>query len=257
MTTGQQPPAVHPRASGGKSHGRQTFPRRVRDLVRASVRAGYYVDEPLMEDRLVAQLDASRSSVRAALQQLADEGFLSRHRGRGTTVLRRGLKVRLRDVTSLSDERPGLATNPDDVVDIVLTEQRTVPSTPLLRERLAVEDDVVRMNENTFVVADEVIGVRTAYFSTRYGPTTWQGSGDMDEVFAQVFGTRVGMVRTEVGCTVADDRTCTLFGVPQGSMVLVREQTMLDVHGAPVQVVFDNYRADRVTFVDDSAPLAG
>jgi len=248
------PYALHPRATGGSAHGRQTFPRRVRDLVRASVRAGYYVDEPLMEDRLVAQLDASRSSVRAALQQLADEGFLSRHRGRGTTVLRRGLKVRLRDVTSLSDDRP---ESSDDLVDIVLTEQRTVPSTPLLRERLGVDEDVLRMNENTFVVADEVIGVRTAYFSTRYGPTTWQGTGDMQEVFARVFGTRVGLVRTEVGCTMADDRTGSLFGVPQGSMVLVREQTMFDTHGVPVQVVFDNYRADRVSFVDDSAPLPG
>jgi GntR family transcriptional regulator len=257
VTPGPQPPALHPPATGGSGHGRPTFTRRVRERVRASVRAGYGVDEPVMEDRLVVELSAPRSSVRAALQQLADEGFLARQRRRGTTVLRRGLKVRLRDVTSLSDDPPGSGADPDDVVDIVLTEQRTVPSTPLLRERLGVDDDVVRMHEDTFVVADQVIGVRTAYFPARSSTSSAVPAGPVDEGSAEVDGKRVGRIRTEVACSVADDRTCTLFGVPQGSMVLVREQTVLDVDGDPVQVVFDNYRADRVTFVDDAAPLGG
>ncbi|OLL72908.1 putative transcriptional regulator of N-Acetylglucosamine utilization, GntR family [Pseudonocardia sp. Ae168_Ps1] len=240
---GRLPTVPHPRASGGTARGRHTFPRRVREMLRASVRGGYLVvDDKLVEDQLMESLNASRSAVRAALQQLADEGFVDRQQRRGTVVVRRGVAVRLRDtVTALG------ATE----VTLQMAEQGGVPSTPLLRHRLGVPDAVLRMNENIFRADGEVIGVRTAYFPSSFTTPSYAGPAALDVVFADFFGVGLGRVQTEIGAAGADDRTGRLLGVAPGAPVLLREQLFHDEDDRPVQVVFDNYRADRVTFVDD------
>jgi GntR family transcriptional regulator len=222
-----------------------TFPRRVRDLLHASVRSGIYsADDRLIEDVLMHTLGASRSAVRAALQTLATEGVVYRHPGRGTIVRYRGVRINLADCDAVDN---------DGIVELTITDQRLVPVTDLLRERLHTDDDAVRMVENTFSLSGEIIGVRTAYFPTRFSARLYEGPVRMTAIAEGFFGLHLGHTRNEVGSTRADARTSRMLGIPLDSPVLVREQVMHDQDDQPVQVVFDQYRADRVTFVDDPA----
>jgi GntR family transcriptional regulator len=242
-------PIHHPRATGGSARGRHTFSRRVRELLRASVRGGYIVvAEQLVEDSLVETLNASRNAVRAALQQLADEGFVDRQPRRGTVVLRRGTPIRMQDIDVLDG-----GTH----VELEMTEESVVPSTPLLRHRLDLDETHLGMNENLFLLDGEVIGIRTAYFSIRHRKPTYTGPAEMPAVFTGYFGVPLGRVQTEIGATTADERTGRLLGLPAGTPLLLREQLMHDDQGRPVQLVFDNYRSDRVTFRDHGAVPRG
>lgn len=243
MTEPAGEPRRHPRAVGGSDRGRHRYPRRVSDMVRALVRGGFYsTDDQLIEDTLMASLGASRSAVRGALRALADEGLVARSPRHGTVVRHRPVRLELRDTIAVHEA--------DSALRIEITDQRTVPTTELLRERLGIVDDTLRMVENTFHDDVEPIGVRTAYFPHSVTFTEYAGPVDMTSVAQQLFGTHLGRTESEVGSALCDDHTGRLLGIPAGSPVLVREQLVFDASDRPLELVFDHYRADRVTFVD-------
>ncbi|NQX27298.1 GntR family transcriptional regulator [Microbacteriaceae bacterium VKM Ac-2854] len=230
----------HPRSVPGSAHGRQTSSRRVRDLVHASIRAGIYPEhETLAEDTLVHTLSASRSAVRRALQSLAEQGLMIRKPRMGTFPAYRGVSLDLRDVVDGEPERFSL--------DIIA--QREVESFPLIRTLLALDEQHVRMMENLFLHDGLVIGVRTAYFPRRYTSRGMAGPLTMREVGRQVFGTdELRIATTEIGSTIADETTSHLLGIDAGAPVLTRHQVFVGPDGTPIQIVFDHYRADRVSF---------
>lgn len=239
-------PTRHPRAAGGNDRGRHREPRRVSDMVKASVRSGLYTeDTQLTEDVLISSLGASRTAVRAALQALAAEGVVLRSPGHGTHVRHRPVRLALRD---------SAVTDGATAVSLTIVDQRTVPTTALLRERLRTADDTVRMVENTYSDGTETIGVRTAYFSRDVTFTEYSGPADMATVAVELFGRALGRIESEVGSAVADEHTARLIGLPVGAPVLVREQLVVAADGTPLEVVFDHFRADRVTFVDRPGP---
>ncbi len=234
--------ATHPRAVGGSAGNRNTLSRRVHDMLLASMHHGIYAeDQVLVEDQLIAHLDASRTAVREALRKLADEGVVERHPRSGTIVVNTGVRIALEDIR--------LADGPSDEMDIVITEQRTVPSTSLLRTRLSTSDRRLRMVENTFALKGAVIGIRTAYFRCSFEAVSYDGRAAMSEVAARFFGRTVSRIDTSIGATTADARTARILGIAEGSAVVVRNQTFYDSHERPIQIAFDHYRADRVTFV--------
>lgn len=237
------PPSRHPRSVGGTDRGRYREPRRVSDMVKASVRYGLYAqDDQLTEDVLIASLGASRTAVRAALRTLAEEGVVLRSPGHGTHVRQRPIRVALRDTV-------GTGGN-DAQLTLTIVDQRVVPTTDLLRERLRITDDSVRMVENTYHEGETTVGVRTAYFPCSVTFTAYDGPADMATVAVELFGSDLGWIESEVGSAACDEHTARLLGVPTGAPVLVREQLVLDRSGRPLELVFDHYRADRVTFVD-------
>jgi GntR family transcriptional regulator len=228
----------HPRSKGGSSRGRQVSARRVRDLITSSIREGHIdPDAPLAEEDLIRLFDTSRGSVRAALAQLRDTGFLERRPRVGTKVTHRGVVVPLTDIDADSEH-----------VYIEHFEDRIVPSFPLVRERLRLDEDHVRMIENLLVTDDGVIGLRAAYFSTRYtvSPATLSGPVNMTTVLRDFFHASRGEVVVTIGSEGADATTARMLETAVGAPLIVREVTYHDVDGTPVQTVFDRYRGDRV-----------
>jgi len=243
--TADEPPRRHPRARGGYSRGRHHSPHRVRDLVRSAVLEGWYSSEDqLIEDVLIHTHAASRNAVRNALQQLLTEGIVTRSPRRGTFPSWDGTRIHLVDIHSLDRdaERGGR----------VIT-RGLVPATPFLQGRLGTEDASLRIVESVFELRGEPIGIRTAYFSSRFDieaatdsaprPNTLAG------VIAGIFSCELGYVTTEISAGLVDDRTAQVLKMERGSPVLRREQLVRDDVGQPVEILFDCFRADRATFM--------
>jgi GntR family transcriptional regulator len=237
---------THPRAPRSKLERiRQTQPRRVHDLVVASVIEGEIsAASVLVEERLVHDLDASRNAVREALQSLAVEGVLTRERRVGTTVVGGFVKIGVDDASPSSGE---------PVVQRVVDVHR-MPATSMLRRLLELDDSEhdVRMVENLFVDGSQVIGVRSAYYSCRYRSSDYPESAVMPAVVEAYFGAQLGSVRTSLGATLADARTARVLEVRPASPVVFRQQLFIDTDGRPIQLVFDHYRADRVLITSES-----
>ncbi len=176
----------HPRARGGSARGRQVSSRRVRDLILASIREGTLdLDTQLVEEDLIRMFNSSRAAVRDALNELSDAGFLVRRPRLGTRVHRRDLGLELTAISGIGGES----------VEIVIREQRLVPNLPLVRTRLNIHDDHVRLVENTFHAFGETIGLRSAYFSASYDADPTELAGiplTMERTAAEFFGTDPG-----------------------------------------------------------------
>ncbi|MFT4044576.1 MAG: GntR family transcriptional regulator [Gordonia sp. (in: high G+C Gram-positive bacteria)] len=232
----------HPRARTGSARGRQTSARRVRDLISLSIRMGYFTtDQPLVEHELVEVFNTSRTSVRAALAQLRDEGVIDRRPRAGTRVRRPGITIPLSDFCTL-----------DKNVTIELVEERVVPAFPLVREQLGITEEFVRMVENLFVHEGVAIGVRTAYFSAAavrsVEPEEQQVLRSMADVVTTGFGVEPGGVDVLIGCERAGAHDARLLGVEVDAPLTVREMIYYDVSSNPIQMVFDRFRSDHVRF---------
>ncbi|SMH43237.1 transcriptional regulator, GntR family [Rathayibacter oskolensis] len=242
-------PSEHPRAKGGSARGRQMSASRVRDLISASIREGHLdPDEPLAEEHLMTLFAASRGSVRAALSQLRDSGFVERKPRVGTRATGIGFVLPLADIDTATDYPDGAIGRGAAHVTITITEEREVPAFPLVRDRLGLVDPTVRMVENTFTADGEVVGVRTAYYSTSYGfdPRDILGPLSMREIIERYFREETGAVHVQIGADQADAHTARLLGVAEGTPLIVREMTYVTPTGSAIQIVFDRYRGDRV-----------
>lgn len=232
----------HPRAHGGSARGRQVSSRRVRQLILASIRAGILdIHEQLVEEELMSLFNSSRGSVREALNELRKAGYVVRKPRFGTRVNRLQVGIELTEITAVDDK----------TISLTVLEQAMVPSFPLIRARLRTEEETVRMVENTFSVDGEVIGLRCAYFSPRYGadPTAFMGVPvAMQPIFQDFFGVERGPAKVTLGVEHCDERTARILGVNPGETLLSREILYTTADHAPVQIVFDVFLANRVRF---------
>ena len=221
---------------------RHTVSRRVYDLILANLESGLIdFNDILDEGKLAAGFDASRNAVREALQQLAAEGILERARRVGTRV--RGTFALI--PTDDAADAAGRVAIIMDVVDSAI-----VPVPETVRARLRLPDEVtdVRMVENLFRRGNEIIGIRSAYYSVEYTSVQYPRLATMRSALSEYFGREVGEVDTVIGSTAADARTARLLGIAYGSPMLHRRQVYYDRASVPIQVTFDHYRSDRVLF---------
>ena len=138
-----------------------------------------------------------------------------------------------------------------ELVHIQVTDQCIVPTFPLIRERLQIDDDVVRLVENSFIANDEIIGMRSAYFSPRFNadPNDLRDKPmSMARTLAEFFGVAPGGASVSIGAERADERTARLLDVRPGETLLSREILYTTADGTPVEIVFDRFRADRIRF---------
>jgi GntR family transcriptional regulator len=196
-------------------------------------------NEKLVEDQLVQALGISRTTVREALQQLAEEGLISRQRRAGTKVVSPLVPL------SIDDIIPWKATVP---FSVTRTDNRLVNSTPLIRQKLGIEDRVVGLVEHCFYVGAEPVGVRTAYYPPEYEqPQGWQRCPSLAEAFEYVYKVQLGDVRSIISVVPCGPSTASILDVRTGSPVLLLEQVLPDASGKVYEYTFSHYRQG-VTF---------
>lgn len=242
LAAGAMPSRVrqHPRAVGGTARGRQTSVRRVRSLIRAAIAADSSAETKLDENVLVRELDASRSAVREALQQLRDEGLLARRQRVGTRVSGAVLQLPLYEL---------LIPDLEGSFKLKWTEVRTVPATVIIKENLNIESAEVNLVECLVLLGDEILGVNSNYLAMNVSeipmPTV---ARTLQDAFLLTFGRDLGTSTNTIESTACDSQTARLLRVPVGSPLLTRMQTLYDVDGNPHIVQFSHFRGDRVSF---------
>lgn len=216
------------RAHGKDIRAAQKSPRRVHSLLRSAIYSGELVaNDRLLEDDLVEEFGTSRNAVREALALLATEGLVSRSTRVGTVVVG--------GIVTLTIE--GLDAPPEGATDTpryVHVESNDVPSTPLLRRKLATEDRVLRMNEFIIVAGDRAFCLYTAY--TRVGEPTLSftdfGPGwNLSDAFERAFGVPLATVETHVSAVGCEPRTSRKLDVPEGTPTLLRARLLMDASG--------------------------
>ncbi|MET0455153.1 MAG: GntR family transcriptional regulator [Mycobacterium sp.] len=206
--------------------------RRTYDLLRSTlVRTGKSM---VLEERdLVVGLSASRNTVRAVLQQLAREGFVTRETKNGT----RATDLLLLPVDKL------------DPFEARLLECRSLGCPPLVRDRLRLPDGwTVLMVESLMLQNDLPVGIQVNYIALGEGQSTDIGTDEPDVI--RILERHLGVCIRGSDCTIstvaADEQTAALVGVQVGAPMLCADDVIVDQDGQPRALSQIRVRGDRV-----------
>jgi GntR family transcriptional regulator len=216
------------------------------DLLR-QIQIGTYKrgDKIPTEPQLEEMYDVSRVTVRRAVEMLAQEGIVEKHRGkRGTVVTNAKHDYDIRMLTSFSDdvrqygERPsselisfGLVTPPKRVADC-LGIQKGERAYSIDRKRLR---------------SDEVVGVHLAYIRCLDGLVLCKDDFTPEASLYAMLRER-GVVPATATETIEvrkpEKGILDILGLPEGTAVFYKERVTFDHEGSPFEYVEMYYNPD-------------
>lgn len=207
--------------------------RRTYDLLRSTLVAlGRSV--PLVEGELTDAMSASRSTVRAVLQQLAREGLVTREPKNGT----RATGSLLLPIDQLSP------------IQARTLESQLLGCPPMVRDRLCLPDGwTVLMIESLLLENGLPLGLSVAYIAL--GEQHRDINTDEPDVLLileRQLGIRIGGSRTTISAVAADEQSAELLGIEVGAPLIWLEDVISDEHGQPRALSQLRLRGDRVAF---------
>ncbi len=205
------------------------------------------------ERRLCEQLGVSRLTLRAALDDLAREGHLTRRHGSGTYVSRPKIAQPL-TLTSFSEDmrRRGMAPGSRTL------EMAVVPAGARLGRRLQLppEDPVVRVTR--LRLADgEPMALEVLHVPAELVPGLTQAdleNRSFYELMEDRYGVVISSATQTIEPTVTDREESEALDVPLHSPAFLFERTTLTASGRPMEFVRSFYRGDRYQLVTELTP---
>ena len=147
----------------------------------------------------------------------------------------------------------------NDGIRLRLIEHSLVPSSPLIRARMRMDDASVSMLEQLGTLDDQPLFVRVSYhLPEQFTPISqlWRDAAfepfevGTSEAFRRHFGVELGHTESSVEAVRSDNRTATSLRVSVGSPMMLREMVLTGVDGVVRELSFTHFRADRVALHD-------
>jgi GntR family transcriptional regulator len=201
------------------------------------------------ERQLSADLGVSRLTVRAALDDLAREGYVSRRRGSGTYVQQPKIAQEL-TMTSFSEDMRRRGMTPGS---------RTLSMTAILAGARLGRLLHVSPGEQILVfkrlrLADgETMAIETLHIPEQLVPglTPKAMGGSFYELLEDRYGIVIAGGSQAIEPTVTNEEESEALGVPLHSPAFLFERTSRDVAGRTVEFVHSVYRGDRYRIVTE------
>lgn len=203
------------------------------------------------ENALIARFRVSKITVRQALRELSNIGYIRREQGRGTFVQHLPLEEGPRELTSFTDEmrQHGIAAT-SDVLD-----QGVIAAPPEVAAKLAIPPlaPVFRLRRLRFADG-QPMGLQTAYIQMALVPGITEISFTNASLY-DVLGSRYGLhparaKETHVAVLVSADDAALLRTSP-GSPGFAAERIAYVSDGSPIEYVTSIMRGDRYKIVLD------
>jgi GntR family transcriptional regulator, N-acetylglucosamine utilization regulator len=208
------------------------------------------------EDALMTRYHVSKITVRQALRELAQMGYIRRAQGRGTFVLHPPLEEGPRELTSFTGEMRGHGR----VATSRVIDQEIVAAPADIASRLDIAAGASVFRLQRLRLADgEPMGLQTAYIPVALVPDIELLSFDdasLYEVLASRYSLQPVSAREAHMAVPASEEAALLLQVPAGSPVLSAERLTTLADGRPLEYVHSVMRGDRYKVVLDLTPAA-
>ena len=205
------------------------------------------------ERQLSSDLGVSRLTLRAALDDLAREGYLVRRRGAGTFVSEPKIAQEL-TMTSFTDDMQRLGMRPaSKTLDLRVTPAgarlgrflNVSPSEPIVvAQRLRLADGESMAIETLHVPASLVPGLTARDLDTH----------SFYDLLQQRYGIVVGNGFQRIEATVTNEEESSALGVPLHSPAFLFERTTRAGNGTVIEFVRSVYRGDRYVLATSLTP---
>jgi GntR family transcriptional regulator len=201
------------------------------------------------EREFAENYEVSRMTVRQAINNLVNDGYLTRRKGKGTFVSGKKIEQKLLGLTSFTEDMKARGYNPASKLVSFKTIQANHQLAKALEisqneevyeiKRVRLANDVPMAVETTFVPA-QLISLKEIHIK--------EGS-----LYSQVenAGFHIDYATQSLEASVAREAESEILEIAKGAPVLlIQRQTYLTT-GKPLEVVHSVYRGDRYKFMID------
>ncbi len=200
------------------------------------------------ERELTATYNVSRITVRRAVDELENEGYVRREQGKGTFVASPRIQRGILKLTSFSEDIAALGMTPGSKL---LTLRREPAQARVARELSLDKGDEVWFVERLRFADSDVIGLNLSYLSLPQDITLSHSELE-EEVSLWKLLAEKGIVLSEsdkvIGAIAAEDWHAELLNVREGTPLLQVEGVAYSNRGRPVEFHQIITRADRYKY---------
>jgi GntR family transcriptional regulator len=216
--------------------------RRTYDMVRSSLHT-LDPEARLVEDELTDALSASRATVRAALQLLAQQGLVTRSRKVGTTAVA-SMVLPVDEIMTVREQGSAFRLHSQVLETLV------IPAPAMVQKRLRLPPGSwVAIMESLLLQDTTPLILSASYVGLRSDEHLHPGSeADAIELLEEYLNVSLGETETILAAIECDVESAALLDIPEGSPILWLEDLLYDVDGLPRAICQMRYRGDRVVF---------
>jgi len=211
------------------------------------------VDDQMIpsERELIAKHGMSRITVRKAIDDLVNEGYLYRIQGKGTFVKGDRGKQNLFSITSCTQDIINLGMVPSRKVLSI----DVIPVNAKRAKQLEISKDEMVVRLDRLYFADgEAINRTTTYLPAKYFPGLEKHDFEKNslyEVLEQEYGVTITRATRTIEAILAEGDTADLLDVPEGMPILLFRAVTYGKIGnreLPIEVFKCCYRTDKFKF---------
>ncbi|RXT04374.1 GntR family transcriptional regulator [Ammoniphilus sp. CFH 90114] len=202
------------------------------------------------ERELCEAYGISRMTVRQAVNNLVNDGYLVRQQGRGTFVSKGKMEQRLKGVTSFSEDMRARGMEPGTKL---LSFER-IQGSKSICEKFSVPEGTMIFEVKRVRLAD---GIPMAYEISYLPATLLPGftlevaEGSIYQFVENVLMLEIGNAHQVLEASLARGVECEILGLESGAPVLLIQRQTYLADGVPLEVVRSVYPGDRYKFVID------
>ena len=232
------------------------------DKLRADILSGVYApgDRMPSEPTLCQTTGHSRSAVRKALQQLVDEGYVTKSQGKGTFV-----SELPKPEQEASDPEPTFLSFTENVRTLGSTpttrtiDVRNVPPTPGLAEffGLSAHDELFEVTRLRSIDGEPMM-LETIWLPMAYSDLTGEElDGSLYKALKARYDKEPANGTKSIGICYANSRESFQLGAPKDSPLMLIEDRVYDQDGLPLHVSKQVVRGDMHQFTINMPRVVG
>ncbi len=201
------------------------------------------------ESKLAETFGVSKITVRQALQELADLGYVRREQGRGTFISKPKLDQGPRELTSFSEEMRRHRLRPSSrVIDRAIAK-----ATGRIAEGLELRDEEpVFVLKRLRMAEDEPMGVQTAHIPLALAPALTDEDFEnvsLYELLQTRYGLQPARALETYFAVAVEAEAAGMLGIAAGSPVFAVERITFLANGKPFEFVQSTMRGDRYSVI--------
>ncbi|MFS0783629.1 GntR family transcriptional regulator [Bacillus sp. 1P06AnD] len=219
------------------------------ELIKTQIDSGLLrPDQAIPSEREFAeQYQISRMTVRQALTNLVNEGFLYRKKGTGTFVSKQKVGQGLQGLTSFSEHMLERGLTPSSKI----LSYDNVPAGKTVASKLGIPASSTVLKIERIRLADDVpMALETAYMPTSLtkGLDKEQAKDSIYQYIEEELLLKIDEARQELEAIAASKHEAKYLQIKEGSPVLRIIQVTYLANGTPFEYVKSSFRADRYRF---------
>lgn len=189
----------------------------------------------------------SRTTIRLAINELVQEGYLTRQRGKGTTVKQPKIVEQLCGITSFTNEMLSKGLIPSTKKVIVKKEQANEE----IANALSIEKgSLVYCIYRVRCANDKPLVVFNTYFASRIEMSLIKSlyKGSLYKYLNEQKGIEIVRIDENIEVGYADNNVCSELEIAPGAAVLLRTRISFDQNNEIVEYTKSYYRADKYRY---------